>query len=103
MGVERCPTCDQPLPAGLSRAQLLKKVEDEREREISAALTRQRPKMEADLLRKVIPKAKVEARKELQAEIAKARAEGQQEAERTLALERRRRDRAEQTADQLKC
>src|SRR5207245_11462621 len=58
--------------------------------------------MEAELLSKLMPKAKAEAKKELKQEIERARAEGQQEGERALALEQRRRNRVEQTADQLR-
>src|SRR5713101_4394914 len=102
MGVERCPTCGQSLPAGRSRAQLEEKLKGEREREIRAALERNRPRMEAELVAKLMPKAKAEAKKELRAEIDRAHDQGRHEGERTLALERKRRQRVEQTTDQLK-
>ena len=101
MSVERCPTCGQPLPAGLTRTQLEEKLKRDRDREILATMERERPKMETQLMAKLVPKAKAEAKKELGTEIDRARKEGRLEGSRSLDLERRRRERAELTAGQL--
>lgn len=42
MSPERCPTCGQILPAGLSRAKLARKLAGDRERAVAGALARTR-------------------------------------------------------------
>ena len=63
MSPERCPTCGQILPAGLSRAKLARKLAGARERAVAGALARTRKQL----------------RKEFEADIRNARHAGRRE------------------------
>jgi hypothetical protein len=63
MSAERCPTCGQILPAGVSQARLARKIVGDRERAVAGALARTRTQL----------------RKEFEADIRKARHAGWRE------------------------
>lgn len=63
MSVERCPTCGQILPAGVSRARLAQKVAGARERAVAGALAHARKQL----------------RKEFEADVRRARRAGWRE------------------------
>jgi hypothetical protein len=48
MSAERCPTCGQILPAGLSKAKLARKISEDRDRAIAGALKRERHTLRKD-------------------------------------------------------
>src|SRR5437773_8494870 len=102
MATQCCPTCGQPLPVGLSRANLDAKLKEDRDRASRATLDRERQKIETQLMAKLVPRAKAEAKRELRVEAEEVRVRERREAERVIAAERQRRQRAEQTTDQLK-
>ncbi len=63
MSAERCPTCGQILPAGVSRARLARKLAGDRERAVAGALARARKQL----------------RQEFELDVRKARRAGWQE------------------------
>src|SRR6266849_1804575 len=63
MSAERCPTCGQILPSGLSKAKLAWKISEDRDRAVAGALKRERQ----------------HRRKEIEAAIRIARQEGRRE------------------------
>ncbi len=67
MSAERCPTCGQILPSGLSKAKLVRKISEDRDRAIARAEARARKRAHQDL------------RKEFQSTVQKARQEGRRE------------------------
>jgi len=116
IATERCPTCDQPLPSGFSRAKLEEKLRADRDREIEAQVARERRKIEAeekakfsrmrreieaDAMKRLVQRAKVQAKKQLAAQVDGVRDEERRKAERAIATERRRREVADRTTAQL--